>query len=150
MSAGAVKDLENFSSRQTLSLIEFGAGEPGDEFLGSGWGTPEQGFVWSEGTFSTIEIPVEQPVSQASFSIWGYVPVGSAPQRVLLFGNGLLLAATEVGDRTILSADLRMIPSGNKKLLFHLYLPQAKSPQEAEGVPDARVLGIALANLSLE
>ena len=42
---------------ELLTAVPFGQGKTGQAHLGQGWSTPEDGFVWSIGTYSEIILP---------------------------------------------------------------------------------------------
>jgi len=130
------------------NVIHFGTGKEGNGVLGAGWGVPEDGFVWTEGPFSSVNLPISEKFSTVSFSLWGYVPKGGVAQSLLVFANGVMIGMSEVAGKAILKLSLKNVPiSGGLSLQFSV--PNARSPKEAEGVADDRRLGIALAALVL-
>ena len=128
------------------NVLHFGVGQEGNRFLGVGWGVPEDGFVWTEGPFSTIHLSLPDECDYISFSIWGYAPKGRSAQNVLVFANGAMVGMAEVADKVVLRANLQHARvSGEVTLQF--FVPNAQSPKMAEGISDDRRLGIALAAL---
>ncbi|MCB5944209.1 hypothetical protein [Acidocella sp. KAb 2-4] len=138
----------NLGNGGAQNIFHFGAGREGNRLLGAGWGAPEDGFVWTEGPFSVIDLPPSGVCTNISFSLWGYVPAGHTAQRVIIFANGVMVAMAEVAERTILKADMQNVSSSGSVTL-QFFVPNALSPKTAEGVPDDRRLGIALAALVL-
>lgn len=130
------------------SVYRFGKDLDGNAVLGSGWGEPERGFVWSEGKAAVLKLPAASGVNTLAISVWGYVPNGVMAQEVLIFINGLLKGYFDVGEKTILR--LTHDNAGHAESLEVLfYIPSATSPQQAEGSNDKRRLGIALAVVQL-
>ena len=125
-------------------VYRFGKELDGNTFLKRGWGEPERGFVWSEGKAGLVTLPALPGANVLAISLWGYVPNGAMAQDVLIFINGSLKGYFEAHEKAVIhvshdnSADAE-----NLELLF--YIPSAKSPQQAENLPDKRRLGIALA-----
>jgi hypothetical protein len=127
----------------TEHVFRFGVAGDGNQCLISGWATPENGFVWSDGKHARIEIPITGNVSSCRLSIWGYVLKGGGAQEVTIFIDGKFSGYFEVSDKIICDPHIRRHSSG--PLVLDLLIPTATRPSDNEGNDDRRRLGIALA-----
>ena len=128
-------------------IIYFGADQSGNSCLVSGWGTPEDGFVWSEGKYAKLEIESVSTVSTIQMTVWGYTPPEAGPQEMLVFVNGSFAGYYEIAARTICDLALRRPVPPPVQIDF--VISTAKRPSDHEGGTDKRQLGIALADLKL-
>ena len=129
-------------------VYRFGKGLDGNTVLKRGWGEPEHGFVWSEGRAGLVVLPALPGNNTLVITLWGYVPAGAAAQDVLIFVDGSLKGCFEVHQKATINVS-HDNAVGVDKLELLFYLPSATSPMQAEGMPDARRLGIALASIQL-
>jgi len=129
--------------------IRFGLGQDGNQYLGSGWCEPEDGFVWSAGDSAEILLPAVGPMARLSVGLWGYVPPKAGPQKLLIFANGLLLSILSVTEKVLLSYTVP-VASPNDRFRLTFYLPSAISPAAVGQGTDERRLGIALASLIIQ
>ncbi|MCL5670594.1 MAG: hypothetical protein M1423_04750, partial [Acidobacteria bacterium] len=111
-------------------------------------GGPEGGFVWREGKAGLAVLPALPGRNTLAISLWGYVPAGAPAQDALIFINGSLKGHFEVHEKAIISVS-HDNTGGMENLDLMFYIPSATSPQQAEGLPDARRLGIALAAIEV-
>jgi hypothetical protein len=120
----------------------------GNAHLRGGWGEPERGFVWSEGKAASIVVPVTSAKSMIAISLWGYVPNGLPAQEVLIFVNTQFKGFFEINDKSIISLNVESVTEA-QEIEITFYMPLAISPEKAEGLPDTRRLGVALATLQI-
>jgi hypothetical protein len=142
--------LDKSLSRAKIRRIhKFGRNGNANAHLVSGWGAAEDGFVWSEGKCAVINLPLDRAENVLSLSVWGYAPAGRSPQEVLVFADGLFKGFFEIHDKVVIDFKHDFQKSQQDcEIVF--YLPAAISPIEAEGLPDGRKLGIALAAMQIE
>ena len=127
--------------------ITFQQGTPALSYLQSGWSTPEDALVWSDGVAAQLAIPFDGngPLT-ATFKLRGFVIPGKvASQRYRIFANGV-----NVADAVITSADpadiqVRLNADHSSGILhFVIETPDAVSPQTLGINADQRRLGVAL------
>jgi hypothetical protein len=141
---------ETAVAEDTVKNYRFGSGLGSEAALVSGWGQPETGFVWSEGHFAELKLPVSEGKYQISLGIWGYAPGDDDIQKILVFLNGVLAGYYQVKEKTLITVPYVQAEGGDSDLKISIYIPDAKSPKAAERVPDERMLGIALASVAIE
>jgi hypothetical protein len=128
------------------TLIRFGQGQSGNEYLVAGWGTPEDGFVWSGGRYARIAVPGLGQATSLRLSLWGYAPRGANdPQEALIFVNGLFAGCIKTLSKEVYTFKIQ--GTSREALVVDFYIPSAKCPDDYEHNGDKRVLGIALATL---
>jgi hypothetical protein len=64
-------------------VLRFGAGQPGNVFLGQGWSAPEEGGIWTDGGIAGIELPSLPSGVVYVMECYGYATAES-PERALL------------------------------------------------------------------
>jgi hypothetical protein len=129
-------------------IYRFGHNQAENEYLVRGWGQPEAGFVWSEGSAATVSLPASVGDIEIGISIWGYVTTSLPKQQVLIFVNGLFKGYHEVSQREILSIQ-HDCGTDERAIELTFYIPTATSPMQLEGAPDYRKLGIAIAAIRI-
>jgi hypothetical protein len=149
----------NFAALPRLSLgqtLDFSNGQNGSALL-SGWSSPEQSGVWSDGRAAFIgfvveagpgvEMPKQAIIRAGIFLVPGIV----AKQRIEVWASGKKLAEydtkTNPAELTIPLGGVNVRNGGPVVLGF--YLPDATSPVEARAGQDTRVLALAIVSLQL-
>lgn len=95
---------------RALTAIPFSWNEPTDTWLGEGWGSPEDHYVWSIGAGSTMRVPVP-PDGAPQLAILDMLPFQNphAPvrQRVEIFADDRKVAALDLRSRLMAAVELR-------------------------------------------
>ena len=126
-------------------------GQP-DGLILTGWQPPEPWGQWSEGQDAAILFsgydPTRLPAGVA-LTLSAYTSTLFPEQRVDVYRNGKLYCNVSIGAQPEhLTVLFETFGPHNGSMLLELDLPDAKSPKATEGLPDERVLGVALHGLS--
>ena len=131
--------------------IAFGTGEGSDAALLQGWGPPESGLVWTEGSHAVLRFAMSR-VPLGSVLVLRASPHlsdGLGAQRVGVYGNGLYAGSRLLkkdGEFTIPIPSfigMSVLASGMLDLAFDI--PDCRKGSGA----DNRMLGFALHSVSL-
>ncbi len=136
-----------------LAALDFGAGGNGLDALRGGWSHPEEGFVWSSGFSSTLEVPAP-PTPEG---VWLELELGVLTHAPVLTGqmvqvdvNGTQIGARRLGGEGVWRLD---VPAdccrGAGSLAVALHYPDAASPARLGVSGDQRILAIRLRKLAL-
>jgi hypothetical protein len=103
-----------------LEEIRFGWNDSGNAWLGEGWGTPEDDYVWAVGPRSILRLPVS-PDGSPQIALLDMRPFHRPPapprQRVQVHADGSAPVTIELHDRLINAFSLRPLPGQTEILL---------------------------------
>jgi len=144
----------NLPTYQPGTTIHFGIGGEAELYLGPGWSGPEKGFTWTDGTRSSLILPMNAPQSNLLLNL-KFSPFLTNNQldhqRLNIWFNGHLIknyTISKSGSQTIVVEIDRTLFSENIQTL-NFELPDAISPYEIGNSKDTRTLGIAVQTFSL-
>lgn len=140
ISTGCVDDLQ-LSSSGSMGVYEL-----------HGFSGPEDKGRWTDGNRAvySCELQPERQVSMVEIDATGYVPADHA-QRVEISVNDQPATSFQFNagkDQQRLQVPVK--PDGAKRLNVEIRLPDAISPQQAQGIPDGRQLGIYIKEIEIK
>ncbi len=131
-----------------LAHLKFGLGQAGNARLGRGWSAPEDGFVWSVGPESEIDIERPQDSGRLVLEL-DCAPFLQEPdvpcQDVSLMVDGTLIARRRLGGGWIWRATIPSALGGARTLRIAL----RRKPGRVRVDGDTRDLGVRLKTLRL-
>jgi hypothetical protein len=77
------------------SRVHVGRGHVGSAFLKSGWSTPEDGGIWTDGTTATMALPSRRAQADLCIECVAYTPENSPSRTVSAWQYGLKVAERE-------------------------------------------------------
>jgi hypothetical protein len=122
----------------------------GPEF-GPGWSGPEDGFRWTDGAVSLLNLPpLPAQAALLDIAVNPHVYQEHPQQRLLLLINDCVVGELEVRGRVRLRFE---IPAGalwpDRPNRLRLVLPDACAPSRFTSVGDHRLLGLAVSEMTL-
>jgi glycosyltransferase involved in cell wall biosynthesis len=129
----------------------FGAEEPGTMLLESGWSTPEEWGVWTDGFSARMRLPItDGAVWRVKLSGHGFVR-GDALRVVARAGEKTVASWSCMEDDSSFAAEFEVQGADSPEgLLLDLDTPNAVSPAELGLSTDGRRLGIGVKSILLE
>ena len=121
----------------------FNTAHPGNQaVLGAGWSGPEPGGVWTEGTHSSLTLPVPAGPARLRLLVDGFYYGGQQTSELTL--NGQPMGAVS------LLAPIELAANGSGALVLHLVHAGAVSPAERGESADTRKLAFHLRKIVIE
>jgi len=126
--------------------ITFGLNGNSTAFQGTGWGSPEDGFIWTIDHNASMIIPVDMPTKDIKLKVSMFPLVGGVieSQVVEVHINGNTLGEWNVSNdgEYILTIPKEII--NEEKVTLEFRIPKATSPISLKIGDDQRILGIAV------
>ncbi len=133
--------------REVLSET-FGTGGTGNACLGAGWSGLEDGFVWTNGTVSSLLLPPCPGEGTLAARLIGtpfVAGTGLPAQDIVLSVNGQRVGTATVRDFAVIEFDIPASVAGlDEWLELTIQIPGARRASAVNGEQDERVLGFAL------
>jgi hypothetical protein len=118
----------------------------------SGWGSPEEGLVWTDGLNAKLAFAIKPPKTDVSLilSCSPFLAEGKIPyQEIHVFLNFLRVGFTALNAPAEVEFSIPQRVFDGPEVDIDLYLPKACSPASLGTSPDVRTLGIAVNRLML-
>lgn len=133
------------------SEIAFGKDGNAEQYQGTGWAGPENGFTWTDGKNASLVIPVNKTGSgfRLKAKISPFIAGSLQKQKVKIYVSGKSLGEWDVvsgGEYNLI------IPENYLKddwLELYFELPDAVSPEQLKISNDPRKLGIAVSSITI-
>jgi Sulfatase len=136
------------------TLLSFSQDGNAAHFQTEGWNEPETGLTWTSDKHSALFLPMPPPprdvLLRANLTTFP-TPSGTRSVRVHVLANGVPVGEWQVG--SAFSQKELLVPrkafDGKHGVEIAFDVPEAASPRALRAGPDQRMLGVAVATLSL-
>jgi hypothetical protein len=143
------KNSREYEWGQILRFSSDGSALP---YLDTGWTTPEEALIWTDGYNSRLSFEVEPAETDISLMLRcaPFLAEGRLPHQELhIFVNFLRVGFRLIPDRTEVALTLPARILAEPKLEIDFYMPKAASPAALGLGGDIRVLGLAVSEMAL-
>ena len=142
------KQMQEIGFVSDTNEIDFGIGKQGNTLLVTGWSTPENWGVWSDGNNSQMLIPCTLGLKEVETVILVVNTFGQ--QTIKVSNSNTTKIVTLNGTNKKIAISLKGVSCNQNLTKFQIIIPNANSPQNIGQSNDRRLLGIGITNLILE